>query len=194
MKIALIGDYQADVAAHWAIPRALSLAGAELSVAVEPEWIHSTEAGERDWHGFDGTCAGYQHAALEFARNALGYTDADSLEDRPDTQMPLIAPLVCRLAGTADAINILAASRAAEIYRCERVVEEYNCGFGLNAELLEIFSGSNLRFSGFDDHGDPRILEIPQHRYFIATAFQPERSAYRRQAHPLIRAYLAAAL
>ena len=40
---------------------------------------------------FLGTCGGYQHAALEFARNALGHTDAGNAEVDPDTSMPLIS-------------------------------------------------------------------------------------------------------
>jgi CTP synthase len=59
---------------------------------------------------------------------------------------------------------------------------------------VNIFGNSNLRFSGHDDNGDPRICEITAHRFFIGTAFQPERSALKQTVHPLITAFLAAAL
>ena len=139
---------------------------------------------------FLGTCGGYQHAALEFARNVLGYENAGSSEEDPDISMPLISALSCRLAAESGAINLNDGSRIAEIYRQTRINEEYNCGFGVNAEYLPIFEDSAMHFSGFDDDGDPRLLEIPRHRFFIGSAFQPERTAFENQSHPLIMALL----
>lgn len=140
-----------------------------------------------------GTCAGFQHAALEFARFALGHAAADSLEDNPDTTMPLLAPMLCRLNDASDAINLTDGSIARGIYQQQRIIEEYNCGFALNPDYLSIFDGSAMCFSGFDDAAGPRILEIPAHRFFLASAFQPERSAFGQQAHPLITAFVQAA-
>jgi CTP synthase (UTP-ammonia lyase) len=143
---------------------------------------------------FLGTCAGYQHAVIEYARNVLGFESAASLEDDPDTPMPVIAPLACKLYDQAEAVNIEQDSRAADIYQTERVMEEYHCGFGVNLDFVNIFENSNLRFSGHDDNGDPRLCEITAHRFFIGTAFQPERSALKQTVHPLITAFLTAAL
>jgi CTP synthase (UTP-ammonia lyase) len=143
---------------------------------------------------FLGTCAGYQHAVIEYARNVLGFESAASIEDDPDTQMPVIAPLACKLCDQAEAINIERDSRAGDIYQAERVLEEYHCGFGVNRDFEHIFENSQLRFSGHDDNGDPRVCEIPDHRFFIGTAYQPERSALKQTVHPLITAFLTAAL
>jgi CTP synthase (UTP-ammonia lyase) len=143
---------------------------------------------------FLGTCAGYQHAVIEYARNVLGFESAASLEDDPDTPMPVIAPLACKLYDQAESIKIERSSRAGDIYQSERVLEEYHCGFGVNQDLLHIFEDSELKFSGHDDNGEPRVCEIPAHRFYIGTAFQPERSALRRRLHPLICAFLVAAL
>lgn len=223
MIISLIGDYDAEVVAHQAIPLALELAANQAGLNIKYEWIRSTQvdteallkadaiwcvplspyenpdkvlaaikvARENDipWLG---TCAGYQHAVLEYARNVLDY-QAESIEDNPDASMPLITAMVCRLSGESDSINIESNTRVAEIYHQSRVDEEYNCGFGINSDYLQIFAESEMRFSGFDDAGDPRILEIPAHRFFIGTAFQPERSAFKEISHPLIIALLKAA-
>ncbi len=143
---------------------------------------------------FLGTCAGYQHAVLEYARNLLGFEQADSVEDNPATAMPLITALTCRLADKADTINIERDSRVSDIYQCGRVREEYNCGFGVNPDYLKIFAGSELKFCGHDDNGEPRICEIPRNRFFVGTAYQPERSAFDCRAHPLITSFLMAAL
>ncbi len=224
MRVGLLGDFDASVVAHQAIPRALALAAVELSLEVEPVWIHSSRAGgiepgqmnalwcvpnspysdpdaiidairaaRENEQPFLGTCGGYQHAVLEFARNRLGLSQAQSSEDHPDASMPLISALSCRLASERDAINLEPGSRIAKIYRLRRIVEEYNCGFGVNPDYLPRFAESDLKFSGFDDAGDPRIAEIPRHRFFIATAFQPERSAFAGRAHPLVLALLKAA-
>ena len=142
---------------------------------------------------FLGTCAGYQHAALEFARNVLGYEEAASSEDEPDASMPLISAMICRLSAESGSINLQDGTRIAGIYSQIRISEEYNCGFGVNREYLPIFEGSDLRFSGFDDGGDPRVLEIPEHKFFIGTAFQPERSAFADRSHPVVMALLEAA-
>ena len=82
---------------------------------------------------------------------------------------------------------------AARIMGPGRRTERYNCSYGLNPEYLETLSDGGLRFSGFDDSGDVRILELPGHPFFMATLFQPERQDDRSQPHPVIRAFAAAA-
>ena len=142
---------------------------------------------------FLGTCAGFQHAVLEYARNVLGLETAGSIEDYPGTSMPVISALTCRLYDESDAINVDPHSRVGRIYPTERIDEEYHCGFGVNPEYSNIFDNSELRFCGRDDAGEARILELPGHRFFVGTAFQPERSAFEKIVHPLISAYLVAA-
>ncbi|MDH3634470.1 MAG: hypothetical protein OES20_07165 [Gammaproteobacteria bacterium] len=143
---------------------------------------------------FLGTCAGFQHAVIEYARNALGLESAESIEDNPGATMPVITALGCRLYDESEAINIERESRAGDIYQADRIMEEYHCGFGVNRELMHIFDDSGLKFSGHGNNGEPRLCEIPGHRFFIGTAFQPERSALKSCVHPLITAFLRTAL
>lgn len=142
---------------------------------------------------FLGTCGGYQHAALEFARNALGFSHADNAEVNPATDMPLISSLVCKLIEVSGGISLQANSRVAGIYGQNTVSEEYRCGFGVNRDYLNLFDDSSMKFTGFDSEGDPRVLEIPANRFFLGTAFQPERSALRGESHPIIKSFLEAA-
>ena len=142
---------------------------------------------------FLGTCGGYQHAALEFARNALGYSEAKNAEVEPEAKMPVISALACKLVEVADQIQLQPDSRIAAIYRKNTVSEEYRCSFGVNPDYLHIFDRSEMKFTGFDAQHDPRVLEIPANRFFIGTAFQPERSAFHGQPHPIVRALLEAA-
>jgi CTP synthase (UTP-ammonia lyase) len=143
---------------------------------------------------FLGTCAGFQHAVLEYARNALGFAQAESSEDNPQAEMPLINTLVCQLYDASETILVRTDTQAAAIYQTTEIFETYHCGYGVNSDYISIFDNAELKFSGHDRQGDPRILEVPQHRFFIATAFQPERSALNHCVHPLIVALLTAAL
>jgi CTP synthase (UTP-ammonia lyase) len=225
MKIALIGDYDARVTAHRAIPLALDLAARELAIEIEPRWIHSSEIdlaalgdfdavwcvplspyadGEaviaaiaqarRDDQPFLGTCAGYQHALLEFARHELGLTAAASSEDHPDAEMPVIAALACGLIDVGESVNIEPGSRLAEIYGATQAAETYHCNFGVNPDYLHAFEGGALRFSCRDRDGQPRAFEVEGPGFFIGTAYQPERWALEEKSHPLVAALLSAAL
>lgn len=142
---------------------------------------------------FLGTCGGYQYAALEFARTELGHSEAQSAEVVPDAKMPLIASLTCSLRDESAGIKLSEDTRIKNIYGKNIISEEYYCGYGINREYLPLFEGSDMLFSGFDESGDPRSLEIVINKFFIGTAFQPERSALKGKPHSLICAYLLAA-
>lgn len=142
---------------------------------------------------FLGTCGGYQHAALEYARNVLGEPSAGNAEVDANTSMPLISALVCKLVEKSGRIRFLGDSKVAEIYAVTEVDEEYHCSFGVNRDYLPLFEHSALQFTGFDLDGDPRVLEIREHPFFMGTAFQPERSALLGENHALITAFVQAA-
>jgi CTP synthase (UTP-ammonia lyase) len=141
---------------------------------------------------FLGTCGGYQHAALEYARNVLEYDQAENAEVNPDAKMPLVAPLTCALVEQNGEIEFVAGSRMAQIYGQTRVVEKYHCSYGIAPRYLNIFNKSALKFTGYDAEGDPRAIELSDHPFFLATAFQPERSALDGHSHPLIEAFATA--
>jgi len=150
---------------------------------------HARESGS----AFIGTCGGYQHAVLEYAQNVLGFTNADSAEDNPDTTMPLINAMFCALREKPGKIRLTNPSLVYSFYQTELIEEQYNCGFGVNKTYLSLFDNSELKFTGHDEDDDPRAFEISSHAFFIGTAFQPERSALSNMIHPLIKGFLAAA-
>lgn len=142
---------------------------------------------------FLGTCGGYQHAVLEYARNVLGYREADNAEVNPQATMPLIAPLSCALVEKSGAITLAVDSHIQTLYEQTNVNEQYNCSYGVNPAYLQIFAGSDLVMSGVDADGEPRAIELKTHPFYIGTAYQPERSALRNETHPLISAFMRAA-
>jgi CTP synthase (UTP-ammonia lyase) len=125
---------------------------------------------------FLGTCGGFQHAVLEFARHVLGH-DAHHAELNPSAAAPLFAPLSCSMVEVDARIHLSAGSQIAEIYGCPAVVERYHCNFGMNPSYASWFDGSAMTVSGVDDEGSPRAVELADHPFYFGTAYQPERSS-----------------
>ena len=69
----------------------------------------------------------------------------------------------------------------------------FHCNFGLNPEWRTVLETAGLCFTGFDAVGEVRAFELPDHRFFVGTLFQPERAALRGDRSPLITAFLEAA-
>jgi CTP synthase (UTP-ammonia lyase) len=143
---------------------------------------------------FLGTCGGFQHALLEYVRNALGYPEAEHAETRADAGMPLIARLSCSLVEKSGGILFQEGTRLRAIYGVPEALEQYHCNYGLNPEHERLLEGTPLRVSARDQAGEVRAVELDHHPFFIATLFQPERAALRGLAHPLVGAFAAAAL
>ncbi len=141
---------------------------------------------------FFGSCGGYQHAVLEYARTELGLVDADNTEVNPDTPTPLISGLSCALVEVNDGVRLLDDSRVAALVGAGQLEAAYHCSYGVNRAYLSRFDGSDLVFSGFDADGDPRVFEHRSHPFFIGTAFQPERAALDGEPHPIVSAFVAA--
>ncbi len=64
----------------------------------------------------------------------------------------------------------------------------------MNRQYVGAFEDSALRIVGHDEAGEPRVIELQEHPFFVATLFQPERAALRGQIHPLINGFVAAAV
>jgi CTP synthase (UTP-ammonia lyase) len=142
---------------------------------------------------FLGTCGGFQHAVLEYARSVLGWTDADHAESNPEAGRPVIAPLSCSLVGRSGPIHVDPLSRIGRIYGRPDSVERYHCNYGLRDDYRTALHDAGLRVSAWDADGAVRAVEIPDHLFFIATLFQPELSWSPASPHPVIGAFVAAA-
>jgi CTP synthase (UTP-ammonia lyase) len=141
---------------------------------------------------FLGTCGGFQHALIEYARSVLGLFGADHQESNPTAQFPLIRPLQCALVEVEGRIFLQAGSRAAQVYGKTVIDEPYRCRFGLNREYAAKFESGSLRVTGVDGEGEARVVELEDHPFFFGVQFQPERAALAGQNHPLVAAFVAA--
>ncbi len=222
IRIALIGDYDANVTAHQAIPKALALATDRADVGWE--WL-ATEAalhaGLEDYAGFWcvpaspyrsmegalrvirfarenhrpflGTCGGCQHAIVEFARNVLKIRAAGHTEVDPAASEPVIANLACALIDATETLHLVPGTRLHEVYGKDEIRETYRCSYGINSDYLSRLVAGGLRVGVIAPNGEVRAVELPTHPFFFATLFQPERSALAGSQHPLVTAFVAAA-
>jgi CTP synthase (UTP-ammonia lyase) len=142
---------------------------------------------------FLGTCGGFQHAMLEFARNACGLTSARHAENTSGADQALIVELACSLAGHEAAINVEPDSLAARLLGAARTVERYHCSYGVAESYLDLLRANGMRFTGVDDEGAVRIAELPGHPFYLASLFQPELAGDGTRAHPMIQAFARAA-
>jgi CTP synthase (UTP-ammonia lyase) len=225
-RIGLVGDYDAGVPAHQAIPRALALAESALGAPLEFRWLPTeTIDGDAALAPYDalwcvpaspyrsmdgalrairfarerplpflGTCGGFQHAVVEYARNVLGWADAEHAETAPEAARPVIVPLACSLVEVTDKVRLRTGSRIAAADGTAEATEGYRCRYGLNEAFRATLVSGALRVTAEDEAGDVRALELQGHPFFVATLFQPERAALADRLPPLVAAFARAAL
>jgi len=139
-----------------------------------------------------GTCAGFQHMVLEYARTVMGLEDAEHGESAPNAKRLLLTPLACSIAGQTMPVTIDGASRVAGWYGATRITERYYCNYGLNPDYEAPIEAAGLRIVGWDDGGEPRIIDIPTHAFYVGVLFVPQPVAVEEGAHPLVAAFIEA--
>ncbi|VVO81643.1 CTP synthase [Pseudomonas fluorescens] len=141
---------------------------------------------------FLGTCGGFQHAVLEYARNVLGWSDAEHGETNPDAARALLTPLSCALVEAVDTIDLLEGSLLAKAYESTEIREGYRCRFGVNPQYEGELLKRELHAVGHDSEHELRAVELSGHPFFVATLFQPERAALKGVLPPLVGAFVEA--
>jgi CTP synthase (UTP-ammonia lyase) len=154
--------------------------------------LHAIRFAREQRRPFLGTCGGFQHAVLEYARNVLGWADAEHGELAPDAPRAVIAPLSCALVEASDTVRLAAYTRIADAYGTLDIHEGYRCRYGINPDFASALLEGALIPCGHDSAGDLRAVELLDHPFFVATLFQPERAALQGVTPPLAIALLKA--
>lgn len=142
---------------------------------------------------FLGTCGGFQHAVIEFARNCLGWADADHAESCGDAVRPVVSRLECPLVEQEELILLLPDTRLRAAYEADQTIEAYRCRYGLDPRFSSDLLSGALRAAAIDSQrGEIRAVELDGHPFFVATLFQPERQALSNRPAPVVRAFLRA--
>ena len=139
-----------------------------------------------------GTCGGCQHIILEFARNVLGFNDAQHAEYDPYASRLFVSELTCSLAGQTMPVRLQPRSIARRCYGTSRVDENYYCNFGLNPAYRQTLEAGGLHITGVDDDNEARVFELAGHRFYVATLFVPQTRSTVEAPHPLVTALLSA--
>ncbi|MDX1806798.1 CTP synthase [Paenisporosarcina macmurdoensis] len=153
---------------------------------------------------FLGICLGMQLATVEFARNILHLKDAHSSELNPQTPYPIIDLLpeqkdVEDLGGTLrlglQPCKLVHGTKAYEAYGQELVYERHRHRYEFNNEYREQFEAAGFIFSGTSPDGRLiEVIEIPDHKFFVASQFHPEFISRPHRPQPLFREFIKAAL
>ena len=153
---------------------------------------------------FLGICLGMQLAVIEYARNVLGWSGANSTEFDDGTPHPVIDLLpeqkdevnmggTMRLGGYP--CNLKAGSRARQIYGRAKVIERHRHRYEVNPEVIEKLQKGGLVISGISpDRRLVEMVELPDHPWFVATQAHPEFTSRPLRPSPLFSSFIGAAL
>src|SRR5208282_2137167 len=134
---------------------------------------------------FIGTCAGFQYALIECARNVLGVRDATTAEEDPHAKNIVIYPVACAVPNRDKNAPYLAA-----FYGKEVIEEEFFCNYELNPEFEWMAMEAGFPVVARGSKEECRAIESPAHLFFIATLFQPQLSSREDNPHPLVMAFV----
>ncbi len=102
--------------------------------------------------------------------------------------------MACSLVGKTQTIKITPGSQAHQAYGLREVTEQFHCNYGLNPQFREKVVTGKLEITGVDLEGEARVVELSDRPFYVATLFLPQISSRPDRPHPLIVAYLKAAL
>ena len=152
-----------------------------------------------------GICLGMQMMVIEFARNVLGYSDANSTEMYAATQHPVIDLMeeqkaVTQLGGTmrlgAYDCQLSEGSRAYAAYGGKTLIRErHRHRYEFNNHYMEEYEQHGMRCVGVHPAAHlVEIVEIPKKRWYIGTQFHPEYTSTVLHPHPLFMDFIKACI
>ena len=130
-------------------------------------------------------------------------SDADSAENNSGSAHYVVTPLSCALPNRREGgpkgsgeerLKILPGTLLHSIVGSEDDSEQYYCNYGVNEEYEKQFQAAGLRVSARGTLGETRAVELPDHRFFIATLFVPQLSSRPETPHSLLLAFLRVAV
>jgi CTP synthase len=153
---------------------------------------------------FFGICLGMQCAVIEFGRNVLGLTDANSTEMNPKTKHPVIDFMeeqkkITKKGGTMRLggypCKLAKGTKAYSIYGSANIRERHRHRYEFNNKYLKDYEKAGMQASGVNpDSQLVEIVELKDHPWFVGVQFHPEYRSTVAQPHPLFVKFVEAAL
>jgi len=151
-----------------------------------------------------GLCLGLHVMIIEFARNVLGFADANSVEFDPDTEHPVIDLMpdqsaVTQKGGTMRLgvwqCNTKEDTLARRIYDSAQIFERHRHRYEVNNLFLGMLEKRGLQASGYTADGKlVEICELGDHPFMIGCQFHPEFASRPNKPHPLFNEFIKNAL
>ena len=151
-----------------------------------------------------GICLGMQCMVIEYARNVLGYKDANSTEMDSETKHNVIDIMeeqknISNMGGTmrlgAYNCRLKPGSIPAEAYGKEMVSERHRHRYEFNSDYREQFESSGLECVGENpDTGLVEVVQVPALKWFVGTQYHPEYQSTVLNPHPLFLSFIKAAI
>ena len=161
-----------------------------------------------------GICLGMQIAVIEFARNILGFKNANSTEFNPKTKFPVIGLVTewkdksgnteyrddsSDLGGTmrlgGQTCILRKSSLSHKLYKDNKIIERHRHRYEFNPEYRKILNSNGMLISGTSEDGKlVEMIEIKNHPWFIGCQFHPEFTTNPRDGHPLFNNFVSKAL
>ncbi len=150
-----------------------------------------------------GICLGMQLAVVEYARNVLGWQDANSTEFNPQTSHPVIDLLpdqdLGKMGGTmrlgAYPCHLKENTQVKKAYQQELIQERHRHRYELNNDFRSQLQAAGLIFSGnYTEKNLVEVIELSDHPWFVGTQFHPEFKSRPNRPHPLFAEFVKAAI
>ncbi len=153
---------------------------------------------------FFGICLGMQMAVIEYARNVLGYKDANSTEMDSSTSHPVIDLMesqkeITNKGGTmrlgAWECVLKPNSLVSNIYEKKSIKERHRHRYEFNNKYLNELEKAGMRATGFNPETElVEIIEVPEHPWFVGVQYHPEYKSTVLNPHPLFVDFIKASL
>lgn len=149
-----------------------------------------------------GICLGMQIVCIEYARNVLGFADANSTEMEPETTHPVIDLMPDQngkiLGGTLRLgkfeCSVVPETKTAQAYGSRTIWERHRHRYEFNNVYREDFKKCGLIIAGVNPERDlVEIVEVPGHQWMVGVQFHPEFKSRPNKAGPLFREFVRAA-
>ncbi len=149
-----------------------------------------------------GICLGMQIVCIEYARNVLGFADANSTEMEPETTHPVIDLMPDQngkiLGGTLRLgkfeCSVAPETKTAQAYGSKTIWERHRHRYEFNNVYRENFKKGGLIIAGVNPERDlVEIVEVPGHQWMVGVQFHPEFKSRPNKAGPLFREFVKAA-
>jgi CTP synthase len=210
-------ENDASVELHWIRAEDIERDGAEKHLHGLDGLLVAPGFGERGIEGkiqavqyvrmknipFFGICLGLQCAVIEYARHVCGLERANSTEFKASDQnvidMMLEQKNVKEYGGTmrlgSFPCKLEKGTKAHRAYKTELIQERHRHRYEVNDTFKPALAAKGMIFSGIcPDNGLVEMIELPDHRWFVAGQFHPELKSRATNAHPLFREFVRAAI